>query len=124
VPYSWISLSQVKMEHYKALGHYYVAVGLLEHEGDDFSTRADELLQFLHVEEEDEGQETGHGKKGTAAPRVEMGNLIEIRVPKDQDEKRYLGKLLVPAIITITREVYFMGNCLLLRLCCFGSRSK
>ena len=45
VPYSWISLSQVKREHYKALAHFYVAVGLLEHHGDHFSTRAEELLQ-------------------------------------------------------------------------------
>ena len=45
VPYSWISLSQVKREHYKALAHFYVALGLLEHHGDHFSTRAEELLQ-------------------------------------------------------------------------------
>ena len=45
VPYSWISLSQVKSEHYKALAHFYVAVGLLEHDANHFSTRAEELLQ-------------------------------------------------------------------------------
>ncbi|KAH9362292.1 hypothetical protein HPB48_002270 [Haemaphysalis longicornis] len=33
VPYSWISLILVKAEHYRALAHYYVAVGLLEHSG-------------------------------------------------------------------------------------------
>ena len=37
----------MKREHYKALAHFYVAVGLLEHEGDEFSTRAEELLQVF-----------------------------------------------------------------------------
>ena len=32
VPFSWVSLAQVKREHYKALANYYVAVGLLDHE--------------------------------------------------------------------------------------------
>ena len=77
VPFSWVSLTQVKREHYKALAHYYIALGLLDHKG-DFSQRAQELLQFLH-EEEDE-------KSSTA------GALIEIRIPKSQDEKRFLGK--------------------------------
>merc|ERR1711972_429128 len=34
VPFSWVSLAQVKREHYKALSHFYTAPGLLDHEGD------------------------------------------------------------------------------------------
>ncbi|XP_059089008.1 rhophilin-2-A-like isoform X2 [Tigriopus californicus] len=78
VPYSWISLTQVKREHYKALAHYFVAVGLLDHKEDEFSQRATELLQFLHDESDDENDKA-------------LG-CIEIRVPKTTDEKRYLGK--------------------------------
>ena len=31
VPISWASLAHVKKEHYKALAHFYVALGLLDH---------------------------------------------------------------------------------------------
>lgn len=74
VPMSWGSLVSVKKEHYKALAHYYVALGVLDHKG-DFSNKTSETLQFLHEEDEDD--------KGA--------NLIEIRVPKNQNESRYLG---------------------------------
>lgn len=47
VPFSWVSLAQVKQEHYRALANFYIAVGLLDQEGDlDKKTR--ETLQFLH----------------------------------------------------------------------------
>jgi hypothetical protein len=72
-PYSWVSLAHVKKEHYRALAHFYVAVGLVDHVG-EFSGKTIETLQFLHEEVEDK----------TAA-------LIEIRVPKNANEKRYLG---------------------------------
>lgn len=75
VPMSWGSLVSVKKEHYKALAHYYVALGVLDHKG-DFSNKTSETLQFLHEEDEDD--------KGAT--------LIEIRVPKNQHESRYLGK--------------------------------
>ena len=79
VPFSWVSLAHVKKEHYRALAHYYVAVGLLDHNKSDFSPKTVEILQFLHEEEEDK-----------------TSTLIEIRVPKTLDEKRYLGKNKVP----------------------------
>jgi hypothetical protein len=47
VPFSWVSLAQVKREHYKALANFYTALGLLEHEG-DLERKARETLQFLH----------------------------------------------------------------------------
>lgn len=74
VPFSWASLVQVKKEHYKALAHFYVALAILDSNG-EFSNKTLETLQFLHEEEEDKA-----------------ATLIEIRVPKNQNEKRYLGK--------------------------------
>lgn len=73
VPFSWGSLVHVKKEHYRALAHYYVAVGILDHKG-EFSNKTLETLQFLHEEDEDKA-----------------ATLIEIRVPKNQNERRYLG---------------------------------
>ena len=75
VPFSWASLVQVKKEHYKALAHFYVALAILDSNG-EFSNKTLETLQFLHEEEEDKA-----------------ATLIEIRVPKNQNEKRYLGML-------------------------------
>ena len=77
VPYSWGSLVHVKKEHYKALSHYFVALGILEHKGGEFSNKTLETLQFLHEEDED---------------KAATMTLIEIRVPKNQNERRYLGK--------------------------------
>ena len=74
-PYSWVSLAHVKKEHYRALAHFYVAVGLVDHTG-EFSPKTVETLQFLHEEAEDKAS-----------------TLIEIRVPKHSNEKRYLGRL-------------------------------
>ena len=95
VPYSWISLSQVKREHYKALAHYYISVGLLEHKGAEFTTRAEELLQFLHLEDDEEGEHEASSGRGSSAKNAAANanpNLIEIRVPKDLEEMRYLGE--------------------------------
>ena len=73
-PFSWVSLAHVKKEHYQALAHFYVAVGLVDHTG-EFTNKTIETLQFLHEEAEDK-----------------TATLIEIRVPKHANEKRYLGK--------------------------------
>jgi len=78
VPFSWVALAHVKKEHYRALAHYYVALGLLDHckcPQKDLSSKAVEILQYLHEEEEDKS-----------------AHLIEIRIPKSSDEKRFLGK--------------------------------
>merc|ERR1711981_36922 len=47
VPYSWVSLVQVKKEHYVALANFYVALGLLDHEG-DLREKTAETLMYLH----------------------------------------------------------------------------
>ncbi|XP_064467196.1 rhophilin-2-like isoform X2 [Ornithodoros turicata] len=73
VPYSWISLILVKAEHYKALAHYYIAVGLLDHSSDiDESVRRS--LEFLHVHDQTNS------------------TCIDIRVPETAEDKRQLGK--------------------------------
>lgn len=95
VPFSWASLLQVKKEHYKALAHFYVALAILDSSG-DFSNKTLETLQFLHEEEEDKA-----------------ATLIEIRVPKNQNEKRYLGKYLN----LIEKEYYFEMSFGLLEAC-------
>ena len=62
------------------MAHYYVALGLLDHcksAHEEFSPKAVEILQYLHEVDEDD-------KAGS--------NLIEIRVPKSHDEKRFLGE--------------------------------
>ena len=33
MPYSWLSMVQVKSHHYRALSHYYAGLGLLEQHG-------------------------------------------------------------------------------------------
>ncbi|XP_067144294.1 rhophilin-2-B [Centruroides vittatus] len=73
VPYSWISLLRVKAEHYRAVAHHYVAVGLLDHQG-DLSDKTKRMLEFLHVQDQ------------------ENTTCIDIRVPENAEEKRQLGK--------------------------------
>ena len=83
VPFSWASLVHVKKEHYRALAHYYVAVGILDHKG-EFSNTTLETLQFLHEEDDDKA-----------------ATLIEIRVPKNQNERRYLGESIATKVFYI-----------------------
>lgn len=72
LPYSWISLLSVKAEHYRAIAHYYVACGLLDHKGElnDVHKRT---LEYLHVQDQDTV-------------------CIDIRVPRTADERIQLGK--------------------------------
>ncbi|KFM63836.1 Rhophilin-2, partial [Stegodyphus mimosarum] len=74
VPYSWISLLLVKSEHYKALAHYYAAVGLLEHNG-EINKETEAYLEFVH--------DINANNSSTC---------IEIKVPKNAEERRQLGK--------------------------------
>jgi len=68
VPFSWVALIQVKREHYRALAHYFVAVGLLDHEGSLLQRTRDTLI-FLHDVKES-----------------------KLKVPETVAERRYLGK--------------------------------
>lgn len=71
VPFSWISLLRVKAEHYRALAHHYVGVGLLDHAG-PLSAKTSRLLEFLHVKDQDQ--------------------MADLRPPQNTEEKRQLGK--------------------------------
>lgn len=73
VPYSWISLVLVKAEHYRALSHYYVGVGLLDHLG-KLTPAINDTLQCIQITDQNKS------------------TLIEIRVPESIDEQRLLGK--------------------------------
>ncbi|CAB4064964.1 Rhophilin-2-B,Rhophilin-2-A [Lepeophtheirus salmonis] len=74
VPYTWVSLSQVKKEYYSALAHYYVAIGLLDHKDDKLSKKTWETLQFLHEEEDKDNKN--------------KSPIIEVRVPTNNQEKK------------------------------------
>lgn len=75
VPYSWVCLSQVKREHYKALSNYYVALGLLDHVGDELDKKTRETLQYLHDVRSQEGKE-----------------MVRPTLPETRQQRMYLGK--------------------------------
>lgn len=72
VPYSWISLVQVKKEYYTGMAHYHVACGVLHKEAAKMSQATKETLQFLHA--------------------ASMSTQLDIRLPKDDQERRLLGR--------------------------------
>lgn len=69
VPYSWISLVQVKREFYTGMAHYHVASGVLHKEASKMSPTTKDTLQFLHSDSD--------------GPN---------RLPKDDTERRLLGR--------------------------------
>ncbi|XP_075229263.1 GTP-Rho-binding protein rhophilin isoform X2 [Lycorma delicatula] len=85
VPYSWVSLVQVKKEHYSALAHYHSAIGLLSHDLNSLSERTKEVLQYLHVESTDK-------------------TLLDIREPRDDTERRLLGRAHLRSAILLHEE--------------------
>ncbi|XP_046385024.1 rhophilin-2 [Ischnura elegans] len=74
VPHSWVALALVKREHYAALSHLHVALGMLEAlpSVDALTTRTRDVLAYIHLEEGD--------------------TQLEIRVPKDDAERKLLGR--------------------------------
>lgn len=72
VPYSWLSLVQVKREHYSALAHYHSAIGLLTHDLETLSDQTRLVLQYLHVDGDDKTQ-------------------LDIKEPHDNQERKLLG---------------------------------
>ncbi|XP_063905456.1 rhophilin-2 isoform X3 [Zophobas morio] len=72
VPYSWISLVQVKKEYYTGMAHFYVASGVLHKEASQMSATTKDTLQFLHAEI--------------------ASTQLDIRLPKDDAERRLLGR--------------------------------
>ncbi|KAK5647301.1 hypothetical protein RI129_002193 [Pyrocoelia pectoralis] len=72
VPYSWISLIQVKREYFNGMAHYHAASGILHAEASHMSAATKDILRFLHVES--------------------TSTQLTIRMPKDDVERRLLGK--------------------------------
>lgn len=71
VPYSWISLTQVKREFYTSMAHCHVASGVLHKDAGRLSNTTKETLQFLHMQSDT--------------------TQLDIRSPKDSNERRLLG---------------------------------
>ena len=78
-------LTQVKREHYRALAHYYVALGLLDHLG-ELGPRTRETLQFVHDTKEVEDK--------------------RLQVPNTDKDRKYLGKNTLSIYIHITPECW------------------
>jgi BRO1-like domain. len=74
VPLSWVSLIQVKKEHYLALSHYYCASGLLTKSLANLSSTAQTVLSYLHI------------------PQENKKNLILEFEPEDESQRKQLGK--------------------------------
>lgn len=73
VPYSWISLVLVKAQHYRALSHYYVAIGLLDHM-DGLTPAVKDTLRCIQIADQNKSM------------------TIDICVPHTRDEQQLLGK--------------------------------
>ncbi|KAG8222093.1 hypothetical protein J437_LFUL000856 [Ladona fulva] len=132
VPHSWVALALVKREHYAALSHLHVALGMLEAlpSVDALTPRTREVLTYIHLEETEEaeedegdnvtiGEESGigdwarrrrqrkwrrqrrgaNGKLGSADSVLSINSglsrksaQLDIRVPKDDSERKLLGR--------------------------------
>ncbi|GAB6027157.1 hypothetical protein CHUAL_013914 [Chamberlinius hualienensis] len=73
VPYSWILLILVKAEHFRALSHYFVSIGLLDF-NDELSVELEDMLECIQISDANKTM------------------LIDIKVPKNQNERILLGK--------------------------------
>uniref|UniRef100_A0A8D8V8P2 Rhophilin-2 n=1 Tax=Cacopsylla melanoneura TaxID=428564 RepID=A0A8D8V8P2_9HEMI len=73
VPFSWISLIQVKKEHYLALSHYYCASGLLNKSLANISSNTQTVLSYLHI------------------PQENKKNILIQFEPEDESQRKQLG---------------------------------
>ena len=73
LPYYWLCLVQIKREHYRALADYYLALGLVRHQGLTPDTAA-KTLQYIH--------HLHHQEESDRPP-----------VPRTTEERNYLGEL-------------------------------
>lgn len=72
VPYSWTSLVSVKREYFSGMAHFHAATGILHKEAIHMSETTKDTLQYLHIES--------------------ASTQLDIRVPKDETERRLLGE--------------------------------
>ncbi|XP_067240590.1 rhophilin-1 isoform X1 [Chanodichthys erythropterus] len=102
VPFSWISMVQVKTHHFRALAHYYAAVALCDCSG------ASECL-CMPDEHDDEGREI----KALVQIHTRRPDKLNLQDPED---KRRLGKAhLRKAIIRHEEALRLHGVCKMLR---------
>uniref|UniRef100_H2ZLJ9 BRO1 domain-containing protein n=1 Tax=Ciona savignyi TaxID=51511 RepID=H2ZLJ9_CIOSA len=52
VPYTWLNMSEVKTHHYRALAHYYAAIGLLEQHAEPLEIT--KLMESLYLNRDDD----------------------------------------------------------------------
>ena len=78
VPLLWVSLVQVKTEHYKALANYYIAIGLLDTRYEELEQKTCETLQFIHdIRPEKAGSRTTRpGLPTTEEKRLTLGEHL------------------------------------------------
>ncbi|KAG1941859.1 rhophilin-1 [Pimephales promelas] len=96
VPFSWISMVQVKTHHFRALAHYYTAVALCDGSG-------------IPDEDDDEGGEV----KALIQIHTRRPDKLNLR---DTEDKRRLGKAhLRKAIIRHEEALRLHGVCKMLR---------
>ncbi|XP_057209636.1 rhophilin-1 isoform X2 [Triplophysa rosa] len=97
VPFSWISMVQVKTHHFRALAHYYTAVALCDCSG------------MRYDDEDDEGREI----KALIQIHTRCPDKLNLQDPED---KRRLGKAhLRKAIIRHEEALRLHGVCKMLR---------
>ncbi|XP_006816946.1 LOW QUALITY PROTEIN: rhophilin-2-like [Saccoglossus kowalevskii] len=74
VPYSWISLALVKSEHYKAMSHFYVGVGLLCRKDNSEQVVLEAMFPKLHVKTD------------------KTDENLPMQIPKNFDDSKRLAK--------------------------------
>lgn len=76
VPNSWGGLMHVKTEHYTALSHYYVALGLIE-QTDELNDAVQEKLEHLHVDSRQNERNDVKSAPETSVERLRLGNVYK-----------------------------------------------
>lgn len=84
VPYSWISLTQVKREFYTGQAHCHAATGILHPESSHMSPTTKEVLQFLHTQSD--------------------STQLEINTPQEEHERRTLGRAHLREALVLQEE--------------------
>ncbi|KAK6479919.1 rhophilin-2-like isoform X1 [Huso huso] len=74
VPFFWSAMAQVKMNHYRALAHYFVATALLDHE--------------LCPNDDEDKQEKALSQLYDSMP----DGMSSLKILKSKDDRKHLGK--------------------------------
>ncbi|MGH0138811.1 UNVERIFIED_CONTAM: hypothetical protein FKN15_019539 [Acipenser sinensis] len=74
VPFFWSAMAQVKMNHYRALAHYFVATALLDHE--------------LCPNDDEDKQENALSQLYDSMP----DGMSSLKILKSKDDRKHLGK--------------------------------